>query len=328
MFEKINDTVRLLDLIQTLNHYGSNKEPFFFCISYDLTKWDVQPLKHLPPDIWFSMNEKNQNKEQNHFEYSIEPISFEKYKTKFAGVIENIKDGNTYLLNLSAPSKIKFKTNPPDLLEQIYEKSDAKFKLKYKDQFVCFSPERFIKIKNNTIYTHPMKGTIDAKINNAQAKILANEKEMAEHTMVVDLLRNDLGIVANNIQVEKFRYVDTIKAGNKKLLQVSSKISGTLQDNWHENIGNIITSMLPAGSITGTPKKKTVELIQQIEGYDRGFYTGIFGIYDGKSLDSAVLIRFIEKINGEFFYKSGGGITLDSDVQSEYQELLDKVYIP
>lgn len=328
MFEKINDTVRLLDLIQTLNHYGSIKEPFFFCISYDLHSWDVQPLKDLSPDIWFSMNEKNQNKEQNHFDYEIISPRFEEYQQKFDQVIKNIKDGNTYLLNLSAPSKIKFKTNLPDLLEQIYKTSDAKFKLKYKDQFVCFSPERFVKIENNSIFTYPMKGTIDANVNNAQAKILANEKEMAEHTMVVDLLRNDLGIVSSKINVEKFRYVDKIKAGDKKLLQVSSKISGKLQNNWNESIGNILTSMLPAGSITGTPKKKTVELIDEIENYNRGFYTGIFGVYDGKKLDSAVLIRFIEKKKNEYFYKSGGGITLDSNVNSEYQELLDKVYIP
>ena len=317
-----------MNLIETLNHYGSKKEPFFFMINYDLTQWDVQPLKDLSSDILFSINEKNQNKEHDHFEYSIEPIVFEKYQEKFDQVIENIKAGNTYLLNLSAPTKINFSNESQNLLDEIYQKSDAKFKLKYKDQFVCFSPERFVQIKKNKIYTHPMKGTIDAKVNNAQAKILSDQKEMAEHTMVVDLLRNDLGIVGTDIKVEKFRYIDTIKAGDKKLLQVSSKISAKLESNWHEHIGSILTSMLPAGSITGTPKKKTVELIDQIEGYERGFYTGIFGIYDGQNLDSAVNIRFIEKSGEEYFYKSGGGITIDSNVKSEYQELIDKVYIP
>ena len=77
-----------------------------------------------------------------------------------------------------------------------------------------------------------MKGTIDSKIPNAQAKILGDVKEMAEHTMVVDLLRNDLGIVSSKVRVEKFRYIDKINAGDKKLLQVSSKISGHLEDNW------------------------------------------------------------------------------------------------
>jgi len=92
--------------------------------------------------------------------------------------------------------------------------------------------------------------------------------------------------------------------------------------------------MLPAGSISGTPKKKTVEIIKKVEGYDRGFYTGIFGITDEKTfLDSAVIIRYIEKPtsntpNSKFIYKSGGGITIDSNVKKEYEELIKKVYIP
>ena len=154
-------------------------------------------------------------------------------------------------------------------------------------------------------------------------------EEMAEHTMVVDLLRNDLGIVANKIRVDEFRYIDKINAGDKELLQISSKISGELKENWNENIGDILASLLPAGSITGTPKKKTIEILKDIEEYDRGFYTGIFGVFDGENFNSAVMIRFIEKDeNSNLYYKSGGGITCDSDASLEYQELLDKIYLP
>lgn len=117
-----------------------------------------------------------------------------------------------------------------------------------------------------------MKGTIDAKVPNAEDRILGDIKEMAEHTMVVDLLRNDLGIVSNKVKVEKFRYIDKINAGNKKLLQISSKISGHLDDNWHEKIGDILTSLLPAGSIMGTPKRKTIEILNDVEAYDRFLY--------------------------------------------------------
>ncbi|MFY4821006.1 chorismate-binding protein, partial [Aliarcobacter butzleri] len=130
------------------------------------------------------------------------------------------------------------------------------------------------------------------------------------------------------VKVEDFRYVDIINAGNKELLQVSSKISATLQSNWLETLGTTIISLLPAGSITGTPKKKTVEILENVEKYEREFYTGIFGIFDGNSFDSYVLIRFIEEKNGELFYKSGGGITCDSDAFLEYEELLDKIYLP
>jgi para-aminobenzoate synthetase component 1 len=316
------------ELKSILNRYGKEKEPFFFSISFDLKNWVVQPLKDIDKDIEFCLDNSSSDQFHSSFEYEIDSIDFNIYKQQFDEVIENIKSGNTYLLNLSAPSSIKIKNSSENILKQIYDKADAKFKLKYKDQFVCFSPERFIKIDKNKIYTYPMKGTIDANIPDAKEKILANQKEMAEHTMVVDLLRNDLGIVASNIKVEKFRYIDKISAGEKKLLQVSSKISGQLQNNWQENIADILLNLLPAGSITGTPKKKTVELINSIETYNRGFYTGVFGVFNKDSLDSAVMIRFIQNTKDGLIYKSGGGITIDSDVNSEYQELKDKIYIP
>lgn len=309
-------------LEQILNGFGESKTPIFFIINYDMSEWEVMPIDTLH-DISFEINpQKKQNQDKIELEKS--PMAFEEYKSKFDSLKEHIKKGNSYLLNLTAPTKVKTSSS----LKDIYEKSHAKFKLFYKDKFVSFSPERFVKIKKNKIYTYPMKGTIDASVDNAQAKILANQKEMAEHTMVVDLLRNDLGIVGKNVKVEKFRYIDKIKAGDKELLQVSSKISANLEENWQSRLGTIITSILPAGSITGTPKKKTVEILKDIEGYDRGFFTGVWGVFDGKSLDSAVLIRYIEKTDSGFIYKSGGGITSDSNAKCEYRELIDKVYIP
>ncbi len=265
------------------------------------------------------------------------PISFKSYQKAFDEVIEEIKRGNTYLLNLTFPTEIETNLN----LKEIFFISKAPFKLFFKDKFVCFSPERFVKIQNNKIYTYPMKGTIDANIPNAKEKILNNAKEMAEHTMVVDLLRNDLGIIGTNIKVNKFRFIDKIKAGKKELFQVSSEIEGTLPKNWAKNWIEMLLKLLPAGSVTGTPKKKTVEIIKKVEGYKRGYYTGIFGITDEKTfLDSAVIIRYIETNNDKnpsdssskffqnYIYKSGGGITIESNLPYEYEEMINKVYIP
>ena len=315
---------------EKLNKFGSLKEPFLFILSYDLSKFYIQKLSNLPSTIKFELNFKEHQKIKTIQKNKLEkfPLSFKEYKKKFDTLQDEIKEGNSYLLNLTAKTKIKTAIS----LDDIYANTQAKFKLRFQNQdedFVCFSPERFVEIKNNKISTYPMKGTIDASIVNAQARILGDIKEMAEHTMVVDLLRNDLGIVGSKVRVEKFRYVEKINAGNKKLFQVSSKISANLQNNWHENIGDILTSLLPAGSITGTPKKKTIEILNKVEEYDRGFYTGVFGVFDGVNLDSSVMIRFIEKDkNAELFYKSGGGITCDSNVDLEYQELLDKIYLP
>ena len=307
-----------------LNHYGSLGEPFFFLVSYDLNEHCVEPLSTLSNDIQFEIHDKvsSKSKEKKELEKEVEP--FESYEKKFDTLQEHIKAGNSYLLNLTTATKIKTELS----LQEIFEKADAKFKLKFKEQFVCFSPEKFVEIKKNKIFTYPMKGTIDASVPNAQARILGDIKEMAEHTMVVDLLRNDLGIVGHKVKVDKFRYIDKINAGDKKLLQVSSKIEAQLEANWQAHVGDILTSILPAGSITGTPKKKTVEILKEVENYERGFYTGVAGIFDGENLYSYVLIRFIEQIDDELFYKSGGGITCDSNALNEYQELIDKIYLP
>ena len=172
------------------------------------------------------------------------------------------------------------------------------------------------------------RGKIEAAISNAQAKILANAKEMAEHIMVVDLLRNDLSMVATGVKVNKFRYIDTIKAGDKELLQVSSEIMGDLKPSWKNDLGEMLMTLLPAGSISGTPKKRTLEIIKEVESHQRDYFTGVFGYFDGEVFDSAVMIRFIENTKDGLVYKSGGGITLESNAESEYQEMLDKIYLP
>ena len=313
-----------MTLEETLNSYGSKKKPFFFCINFDMTQWEVHTLKDLPSNIKYEINH-NLSKSTSKYLLEKTPINKTLYKNKFLKLQEEITNGNTYLTNLTTQTNIKTKLS----LDELYESSNAKFKLYFKDKFICFSPERFIKCSDNKIFTYPMKGTIDASIPNAKEKILNNIKEKAEHTMVVDLLRNDLSIVSKDVQVTKFRYCETIKAGEKELIQVSSQIQGKLSNDWHNNIGNILTSLLPAGSITGTPKKQTVQIIKDIEAHQRDFFTGIFGVFDGQNLDSAVMIRFIEQNNkNELTYKSGGGITCDSQLNNEYQEMIDKVYIP
>ena len=311
-------------MLNKLDSLANAKEPFLFFTDFKASHFHVYTLDELQQnDIEFSFDEHFTHHAHN-LNLTKSPLSFENYKTKFDAVIENIKAGNTYLLNLTAKNPVTCKHS----FKKIFKHANAPFKLRFKDKFVCFSPEPFITITDNTISTFPMKGTIDASLENAEKIILNDEKEMAEHVMIVDLLRNDLGIIANDVRVEKFRYTEVISAGEKKLLHVSSKISATLPDGWQKNLSTLIKTVLPAGSISGTPKRKTVELIDEIEGYERGYFTGVFGIFDGRNLKSAVMIRFLEKENGQLFYKSGGGITLQSDAQSEYKELIDKIYIP
>lgn len=314
--------------ITLMNKLGKDRIPYLFVIDYEMKMPVVIKLPDVGKNILYKVSEtKNYSsvpEMQKELSLNKFPIDYKEYLSVFEKVMDNIKNGNTYLLNLTFQTKIK--TN--FTREEIFYFSSAKYKLLFENKFVLFSPETFIKIADNKIFSYPMKGTIDASIKNAKEKLLNDEKELAEHNTIVDLIRNDLGIVAKNVRVEKFRYVEQVKTFNKTLLQTSSSISGDLEINYHENIGTIIFNLLPGGSISGAPKKKTVEIIKEAETHTRNYFTGIFGIFDGSGLDSAVMIRFIENVDGELYFKSGGGITFMSKPELEYQEMIDKVYVP
>ena len=193
-------------------------------------------------------------------------------------VQEHLNRGDSYLVNLTFPTGVSFNGNIKDL----FHNSQSQHKVLFKDQFVSYSPEYFVKIKGNTIYSYPMKGTISTAIPNAEQRVLGNPKEIAEHATIVDLIRNDLSFYATEVRLNRYRYVDQIDINTKSLLQVSSEIEGSLKNDWKANLGNLLWDMLPAGSISGAPKPKTLEIIRSIEVDCRGYYTGVYGYFDGK----------------------------------------------
>ncbi len=260
----------------------------------------------------------------NDYFFTIHPIEFQTYQKKFEEVQSALREGRSFLLNLTQETEITTNLS----LEEIFINAKAKYKYLLKDQFVVFSPETFVQIIDNVIYSFPMKGTQKDIDLNSKQKLIDNEKENAEHATIVDLIRNDLSKVAYPIQVEHFKFLEKVKTNKGNLWQMSSKISGQIIPKYKGKIGSILQELLPAGSITGAPKASTCELIEEIEGYSRGFYTGIMGEFDGKNLDSAVMIRFIEQRGEKKYFKSGGGITVFSKAENEYQELIDKIYLP
>ena len=173
-----------------------------------------------------------------------------------------------------------------------------------------------------------MKGTIDARVLDAERVILEDYKERAEHYTIVDLIRNDLNRVAERVRVPRFRYIDRLGTSNGEILQVSSEVAGDLTGDCFSRLGDIVFGLLPAGSISGAPKPSTLNIIARAEKEPRGYYTGVFGYFDGEGFDSAVMIRFIEQRDGKFYFRSGGGITINSDREAEYKEVLEKVYLP
>ncbi|MBT2621340.1 aminodeoxychorismate synthase component I [Chryseobacterium sp. ISL-6] len=312
-----------------MDELSLQKTPFFFIIDFLSEKVEIYLENEIEKSgllIDFQSISISNNKEKLHKEiiWKSYPESLESFKNGFDEVQKNIRLGNSYLVNYTRKTKIETNLS----LKEIFLHSDAKYKVFYKDFFVFFSPETFVKIINGKIYTYPMKGTIDAAVENAKEVLKNDKKEKAEHYTVVDLLRNDLSMVADDVKVDQFQHIDLIRTQQKDLYAMSSEITGNLKPEFSGKVGSIMKKLLPAGSILGAPKPKTLEIIQKAEGYKRGYYTGVCGWFDGENVDSCVMIRFIEKENGTLYFKSGGGITHMSKLEDEYQEMKNKIYVP
>ena len=312
-----------------INDYARNGQPFLFIIDSAMVRSVVlSPEEAGKEGIFFNFdgvsNRQEPDARPTGFSFDLFPVDFELYEKAFKKVMYHIQRGDTYLLNLAFRTPVVTSLS----LEDLYNVSIAPFRLLFKDLFVVFSPEIFIRIKDGMISGFPMKGTIDAGIPGAERIILEDKKEFFEHNTIVDLIRNDIAMVAKKVRVGRFRYIDRLKTNRKELLQVSSEITGILPDDFLSRLGEILFTLLPAGSVTGAPKAKTVEIIRGTEPDDRGYYTGICGYFDGNSLDSAVMIRFIEKTDTGLAFRSGGGITARSEARNEFLEMIDKVYVP
>ena len=281
---------------EEMNRCGRAGIPFLFGVDFEGIHGFFVEKPLSDPSVYFTIGTIG------HYKTPLSPIpeprikilhsSFETYQEKFRIVHQGLSRGDSFLLNLTERTPIE--TNLT--LEQIFYHSQARYKLLLPDRLVCFSPESFVRIENNEILSYPMKGTIDATLPDAENRLLQNHKETCEHYTIVDLIRNDLNIVATRVQVKRFRYVEKIHTSQGEILQTSSEISGQLPDGW--------------------------------QGLPRGYYSGVFGYFDGQTLDSAVLIRFIEKVDNRYYFRSGGGITVNSQAKEEYQEILEKIYLP
>lgn len=206
------------NIIDRLNLFAGEKEPFLFVVNYAGTEAYIRKLSEIALDECLYDFEGITNVKRQSLSTSAknpmwkvyEP-NFEDYTKDFEIVKNNILRGNSYLTNLTC--KVAVDCDLP--FEEIFLRAKGKYKILLKNkksnrQFVCFSPETFVRIKNEKIYSYPMKGTIDASIPNARQILMNDEKETAEHATIVDLIRNDLSRVAEYVRVNRYRYIDVL----------------------------------------------------------------------------------------------------------------------
>jgi anthranilate synthase component 1/para-aminobenzoate synthetase component 1 len=240
-----------------------------------------------------------------------------------------IEEGDIYQANLSQRFEAEFKGEPLDIYENLQQINPSPFSgyLKLGDlTLVSSSPERLVKIENGILETRPIAGTRPRGRNTEEddhltTELLLNEKEQAEHLMLVDLERNDLGRVCEygSVQVTDQMFVEQYS----HVSHIVSNIRGTLKPD--VTFKEILKAVFPGGTITGCPKIRCMEIIDELEPVARGPYSGSFG-YIGFAdyIDLNIIIRTILLKDNKAYFHVGAGIVADSIPEKEYQETLDK----
>ena len=194
-------------------------------------------------------------------------------------------------------------------------------------EIAAASPETLVKLEGDRLYTYPLAGTRPRGANREEdqtleAELLADQKELAEHNMLVDLGRNDLGRIAKVGSVEVERYLDVLRFSH--VMYLGSTVSATI-DRTRFDAVDVIDAILPAGTLSGAPKLRACTIIQELEGAKRGIYGGAIGYLDfAGNVDTCIGIRLAYKKNGNVCVQSGAGIVMDSVPEREYDECRNK----
>ncbi len=188
------------------------------------------------------------------------------------------------------------------------------------------SPETLVKLENGVLHTFPLAGTrprgaTDELDKALEKELLADEKELSEHNMLVDLGRNDLGKISKfgTVEVEKYMSIERYS----HVMHIGSTVRGEILDS--KNALDAVDAVLPAGTLSGAPKIRACEIINELENNKRGIYGGAVGYIDFRgNLDTCIAIRLAFKKNGRIFVRSGAGIVADSVPENEYNECINK----
>jgi para-aminobenzoate synthetase component 1 len=257
-------------------------------------------------------------------------LTFASYQQRFNQIQEYLLAGDCYQINLAQRFEVNYEGSEWEAFNLINGANCAPFSAFItlpESRILSVSPERFIKLDSRKIETKPIKGTRprgrDDEQENQFIKSLQNsEKDRAENLMIVDLLRNDIGRVAQagSVCVPKLFDVETFPAVH----HLVSTIHAQLNEKY--SAVDLLKASFPGGSITGAPKIRAMQIIEELEPHRRNAYCGSIGyISRHGQMDTSITIRTLVAERGKLYAWAGGGIVADSDCEEEYQETLDKL---
>jgi para-aminobenzoate synthetase component I len=257
-------------------------------------------------------------------------MSKEYYDSSFNEIQSALKQGRCYQVNFTQPFQGQYEGDPWVAYQKIGAKNPVPFSAFLaldEEEILSFSPERFLFYENGTLLTSPIKGTIrrsDNLIEDEQLKLelLSSAKNRAENIMIVDLLRNDLGKIAQpgTVDVVSLCEVQSYNGVHHLVSDIRAK------SQTHISPLNLFLSCFPGGSITGAPKLESMRIINELELYSRGVYCGSIAYFSRHGrFDSSIAIRTVTAKNNIIHLAAGGGIVIDSDCDDEYRECYIKL---
>jgi anthranilate synthase component I len=302
-----------------------------YCIAIDrwITGEEVnrkKVLDDLEREITKGVAELEEDFTLSHFQSKTVQTAFEQ---KVMQAKEYIKEGEIFQVVLSQRLYADFNGNPFQYYRKLRRSNPSPymFFLDFKDYIVLgTSPESLIKVTDRTVITNPIAGTrrrghSDEEDKRLEEEMLRDEKEVAEHQMLVDLGRNDLGrvckpgsiVLSKYMMVERYKYV----------MHIVSEVTGTLND--HESPLSALKACLPAGTVSGAPKIRAMQIISELEDLKRGVYSGAVGYISANgNLDFALAIRTMVLKDQKAYVQAGAGVVYDSIPNCEYEETLNK----
>ncbi|WP_373937376.1 aminodeoxychorismate synthase component I [Vibrio kanaloae] len=257
-------------------------------------------------------------------------MSEQSYSDKFEHVQEYLLSGDCYQINLAQRFNAKYQGSEWLAYEKLEQYNSAPFSgfIRLTEcAIISVSPERFLELNSGTIETKPIKGTRprseDPIIDDANAQDLASaDKDQAENLMIVDLLRNDIGRVAKpgTVHVPKLFDIESFPAVHHLVSTIRADL------DYQYSATDLLRACFPGGSITGAPKVRAMQIIEELEPHRRSAYCGSIGyISRNGRMDTSITIRTLVAENNTLYAWAGGGVVFDSDCASEYQETLDKL---